>query len=1160
MRFWVPIIFAAAMCTHVAAQTSSEMSGDLLFAKSDLAGALRRSTLDLKLNPHDVNAHLVHMEAARLELRNREQLHSAIAILQTARGTDLRARLAAERIRELAANTPQFRAVIPQIAALLQKESPYAVELSDAVLTAQADGAALPGKISLARRITKWQIAGPFGQFANVDFDHAWPPEQDDLRSARYERQFREEIEVVSGELDLPEYFPRSGLYYAAAQVSAGKAAKYRLVVESDGTYDLRIDGSPLLTHDARFAQHRSTMQVELQLAPGKHRIFVKLQAAALPLRVWMEPLRESDSVPLKVSAAEVDYLKAANAALDGDPKPALALKYQNSIANVLKAEALAQMGDEQQAHELFLAASASDVHNLLAAFKVAEEALSREQYEETATQLAKVLKSAPSYPQAQELKFQLADHFNWRTEQETALGQRLRLHPTCSTLVEAAKFYDSNYASERARRYEGALATCSMKPYQFWEQLSLRGKHKQVNEAISHYIARHPTDRHALTIAIREAVLGNDLTTGNQYAKALHALAPNWSRSAVLAAHPESVLDSQFGDSQADGFYKPFVRDPLPMMRESDSQLPDSRILINDRVVKVDSGGAWVYQHTVTQVLSKKGIGRLGEVELPRAVDLLELRTVKPTGAYIEAELGDNKNVLSMPSLAEGDAIEIAYLQHFNSEALISSPEILDFVFASAQSPTRSARLTLIRDNVPEPLLWRSPEVRCIHSEPTSDVGTTVWEVANAPAMQDEPAAPQYERRPRLLWLAMDRDRPMDIVAKIRDALIGATRITFRIREVANELQSSESGPSAAYRYVMTNVENETGSWREANITSADDSVEQGEGSRAATLIALLAAMGYDADLALASERGKHDSADACPAARCYTHSLVRVTIPGSGQVVFDPEAENIAPGALSPEVEGEQALLISRSRDSVWQSFAIPRSTDQHSEATADLHLDDTGALSGKIHIRFGSFRSGQMRQTLRSVSARDRQDFFEQIADRIIPTVDQVSATVTNEEDLGQPLAIDLDIRAPKFGRWNHSELQLEQMIPALGLSRMYGTLPDRRQPVLLDTPLVETSEFVIHVPAGLEAVSKPNAVDLKSEFGEYHSEFKAEATELRVTRTFRIPAQVVAPSRYREFSEFALQIDSAERELIQLRRTDLAQIPTSGQLAHPAEPLH
>ena len=62
-----------------------------------------------------MNAHFVHMEAARLGLRNREELRSAIAVLREARVEDPRARIAAARIRELAANTPQFRAVLPDL-------------------------------------------------------------------------------------------------------------------------------------------------------------------------------------------------------------------------------------------------------------------------------------------------------------------------------------------------------------------------------------------------------------------------------------------------------------------------------------------------------------------------------------------------------------------------------------------------------------------------------------------------------------------------------------------------------------------------------------------------------------------------------------------------------------------------------------------------------------------------------------------------------------------------------------------------------------------------------------------------------------------------------------------------------------------------------------
>lgn len=1150
------------MSACLAAQTSSESSADLLFVKSDLTGALRKSAIELKRSPHDVNAHFVHMEAARLELRNREVLHSAVAVLQETRGQDPRAKIAAERLRELAANTPQFRAVLPRIAELLHDKNPYAIELSDAVLTAQADGTALPGKFHLAQRITSWQITGPNGQFPNVDFDRPWPPEENELRSRRYERQIREDIDVESGELELPEYFSRSGVYYAAAQVFIAKAAKYKVVVESGGTYEVRMDGAKLLVHDARFVQRSAITPIEIQLAPGRHRVFAKLQASALPLRIWIEPLREFQQATLStVPAAEAAYLKAATAIIDEDPSQAFAIQNQSSLASVLKAEAFAKAGDVEQARELFLAASISDARNLLAAVKVAEDALSREQYEEATIQLAKVLKRAPAYPQAHELKFQLAEHFNWRQEQEDSLRQRLRLHPSCGALIDAVKFYDSSSQSDRARHYEAALGTCSPRPYQFWEELSLHGEHELALTSISKYITGQTGDRRALTLAVREAVLGNDMPAASRYAKMLHTEAPNWNWAALLSERPEAILDSRTSYSSANGFYKPFVRDPFPMMRENEAQLPDSRILINDRVVRIDSAGAWVYQHTVSQVLNKRGIIQSGEIVVPRSVDLLELRTIKTNETIVEAELDESKTTVSMPSLAEGDAIEIAYLQHISPEVLTESPEILNFAFASEQSPTRSARLTLIRDHSPEPLLWRSPNVRCIHSEPTDAVSTTTWEINNVPAIQNEPAAPQYDRRPRLLWLAMDRDRPSDPFAKIRDAVIAGTKINFRIRELASDLQAAPEGQlSAAYQYVMENVEDAEGNWRDANVTSADESLQQGEGNRAATLIALLSAMGYQAQLALASEQGRHDPSDTCTNARCYTHPLVRVVLPDSSQVLLDPEIDGVGTGALSPDVEGETAVVISRSLAPV-QSVVVPRSTDQRSVATATLQLNNTGELRGTIRVRFGSFRSAQMRQMLRSVSAKDRQGFFEQIADRILPTADEVTATVSHEDDSEQALELELNVRAPKFARWNGSELRFEQMVPALGLRRMYATLPERQQAVVLDTPLVESSEFLINVPAGLEAVRTPSSVDLKSEFGEYHSELKSEGTVLKLTRNFRIPAQVIAPASYHDFSDFALQVDSAEKQIIQLRRTVLVQmLPASAEVAHPLQPLH
>ncbi|HJW99696.1 MAG TPA: DUF3858 domain-containing protein, partial [Terriglobales bacterium] len=784
------------------------------------------------------------------------------------------------------------------------------------------------------------------------------------------------------------------------------------------------------------------------------------------------------------------------------------------------------------------------------------------EQYEQAATQLARVLKVSGGFAPAQELKFQLAAHFAWRTEQAASLQQRLRLHPGCSALADAIKFYDSTGQQQQADFHETRLAHCSLKPYQYWEELGRRGKHQRVITSVDRVLLRDPHDRHALTVGIREAVLANDQSAAERYAHRLHAIAPNWSWAELLISHPAAILDSRSAYAPANDFYKPYVRDPLPMMADRPAQLPANRVLINDRVIKLDSGGAWVYQHKVTQAFDKRGIALAGEVELPRSIDLLELRTVKSNGEFVEPELSESRGTVSMPSFSEGDAVDIAWLQHFSSESLAASPETLNFVFAAMEAPTSSAKLTLIREGVPEPLLWHSPELQIVNAEQNGQSTVFAWQLTNIPALLGEPGAPQYEKRPRMLWLSMDKTSPREPALRLREEMIEATRITPRIEDLAQRIHGStaEAKITEAYRLVTSKIENEAQSWQEGNVTSAEESFQQNEGSRSAALIALLSALDFEADLELAAERGNHDPNNSCPDSRCYTHPLVRIKLPNSKGVHLDPQSEGIAAGVLSPEVEGEQALLVARANP-ISQVVLVPASTNQRSTATADLQLDELGNIGGTIGITFGSLRGSQIRTTVRRLSAKERKEYFEEIATRILPNANDVSATLMHEDDPEQPLELELQVKAMKFARWNGPELQSGQIVPALGLSRMYATLPKRRDALVVDAPLIESSEFVVHLPSGVEPVRLPEGVDLKSSFGEYRTEFKRDGDGLRIIRSFRIPMQEIAASEYPAFSRFAFQIDTAERELIQLHKASVAPAP-GGEIgvAQTAPALH
>jgi tetratricopeptide (TPR) repeat protein len=1150
---WVATIVTILASAFTTAQKipAHHSSTELLFVKSNSTSALRASVKELRRDPSDLNAQLIHMEAARLQLLENEELKSAVAILSLTKENDPRAGLAAGRLRELAANTPAFRSVLPRLVELLRVNNPYRQEISGVLLSAASDGLSLPPQTYLTKRLRHWRIAGPFGQLSNVDFDRSWAPENDQLRSSNYEGRFREVVDSESGELRFPDYFPSPGIYYAASDFVTPSAGLYKFTIESPGTFVFQVDDKKLLLHDARFHQQASVNRPEMELGVGKHHVFVKLQLSALPLRVWIEKAQGSNGkVPL-VEGVEKSYLEAALSLEDGTFDPALRLPNKSSaISESLRAEALSRAGLDEEAQNSYKAAAEMDPGNLLAEYQLASAAYANQDFDTAVAHLSRVLKAAPAHWPAQDLKYEIADHFDWPREREQALRARLHLHPDCKAFNDAAKFYEDSGEKRRVPYYVSKLSACSPSPYKYWDELSFRGKHEQALASIERYIAKEPNDRNALTAGVREAVLAGKRMAAVRYGRSLGTRAPNFPGVHALAKSPEAILDSRSASSTPLDFYQSFVRNGFAAMAETPIQAADSEVLVNDCVVKLDLRGAWIYRHNVTQLFDKKGIETAGELQLPHSVDVLELRTIKRDGRFVEPEINDNKDTVSMPSLEEGDAVEVSYLQHVNSSSLSATPELLDFVLGSSESPTRSAKLTIIRESgVPEPVLWHSPEVRKISVEHMAGKEITTWESDALSPPPQEPDAPNRERRARVLFL--NRGQQPDLLARHREELIDATRITPRIDQIARTIQQpgSREKIAAAYQLVMSTIQNASSSWREGDVTSADQTFEQREGNRAAALISLLSALGFSSDLELAEERSSRNQSDECATARCFIHPLVRVRLGSNETILLDPIVDGLATGAVSPEVEGENAVLISRNDSPAPATLTVPSTTDQRSLAHAELRLDDKGNLSGTIHVRFGSIRGAQMREAWRQVSVQDQRVYLEQIAQRIFPHAREITGSVINQADPEKSLELDLKIEAPGFAQCDGSDLELGQLVPALGLSKLYASLPERHEDLLLEMPLIENSEFVVHLATGMEVKHLPQPVNLRTTFGEYKTKFESGPGILKIGRTFRIPSQIVPPAKYNAFSTFALDIDRAERELIQLHRLSVTQAVNS-----------
>lgn len=1156
-------------------------SATLLFDRSDSTAALREAAIELRRHPHDLTSLFVQMEAARLQLNSKLELSSALAILETS-NSDPRATIAAERVRELAGNTSLFRAALPRIARILSSHAGHSRMLSEALLTATGDGVQVPSSTILARRIRRWQIAGPFGKYANVDFELPWPPQRDHLRSSQYGDIFRETVSSDNGLLELPDYFRRQGVYYAASDFSVAKTGLYHFAIESDGTYDFQIDGRMLVQHDTRFSEASPLIFVTLSLARGRHHAELKLQPWATPLRIWIEPGRKS-RITMPMSKTEQGYVAAATSFFGGNTLAALSISNRNkqaAIFDVLAAEELAAE-DQQLAREALDAALAGDPHAALAEFRLAALDFDSDQFEEEAVHLNRVLRTAPHYWRAQELKYRLASHFGWIREQQEALAQRLRLHPDCSALIDATTFYSDQGDFGKALRYEQKLSSCSSRPGDYWQHLSQSGRHSEALASIHGFLVFHPLDRRALQGAVREAVLAGNQFEAQEYANRLRSVAPNSAWAASLANDPRTILDSRTASSSPGDFYRTYARDARESMQAAGENHSDAELLINDEVIKIGTENVWAYRHVVTQVFDKRGIEQAGEVDVPPGAEVLVLRTLKQNGTAIEPESSENKTTISMAGLQVGDAVEVAYLQHFTRDALEESPGILDFAFSSPHETTISARLTLIHEVGKYPLLWHSSEVRRIptiggvfeessaasaNGSRSSAASWTVdaWEASNVSSPPPEPDSPHYDHGPVMRWLAMDKRDTSDFPSRVRDQLIESTKVTRRIEEIARQVRNDacrqpqrQHAPSlpvpvdcdsrdlieAAYERV-SKISNDSQSWLWSSGTSADQTFQQNSGNRAAALISLLSAMGFKADLELAAELGSRDREETNASGANYKHPLVRVTLPRDSEaLLLDPELEGVASGALSPQVEGEPAMLIGRLNPEN-EIEQVPRKTDQRSVARAELQMDRSGSLHGSIRIRFGSLRGAQMRDALRRLSYKERQNYFEQIATRILPGARQVVAKVEHEDLTMQPLELTLELTAKGSSNWNDSQLTMGQLIPELGLNRIYASLPSREEDLLIGTPLIEHSEFVLHLPPGTEVTHLPGELELRNQFGNYRANFSVADNTLSIVRDFSVPVQIVPASQYAKFQSFAFAIDNFERQSIALQRDSLA----------------
>ncbi|MFB3915872.1 MAG: DUF3857 domain-containing protein [Terriglobales bacterium] len=1161
-----------------------------LFEKSDLDGA--RALADAALHARKpgeeaiLEALFVKMEAGALQVDTAAELDSALRLCELRANTDARVTVAAARVLDRAANTTGFRAIVPRLEKLVAAGGPQTTYLRAALLAAAADGVPGLSVTDLARQsglITDWRIVGPFGRYPNVAFERAWAPEQDGLSQSAYESHAVENFRFEDGNLALPDYFSPSGIFYAAAQVNITEPGEWRIRVESTGTLQIFVDGTDALTRDDRFAEQPEVVWRALNLSQGAHNILLKMLPSAAPLRVAFlppavtphhaktaragNPAAEQRATRTEITnEAEAQYVRAAESYWAGDYASALGVLKQapkSAATDFLLAQTLAHStADATQELGLLKQTLATAPQAFAAEYQLAARAYANNDIEEALRCVQRVVAAHPEFAPGQHLLAQAAVHLNLTAEAARAVAADIRLHPSCETLRSGMKFFSGMEAFKHATQIETQLDGCAPGSLAYAQALKEAGRHLESAAAAGRIVAERPLDREARALQVTELAFAGKTDAAKQAAEQLVKLAPNAVRFRQVAQNAALRVPDDPGERGREllsdhPFYSHYRRDGLHIF-----QLTAKRrfaggpavILLNDAVTRVaEDGSVSVYAHRITRVLDRGGIEKYGEVTLPRNADLLELRTIKADGTMAEPEFSQHKASISMPALAPGDAIEQEYVVHYPDFASAQRAGAMHFTFGSFAAPILYTRYAV---------LWpANAKVALVESAgglPKSVThakgGTMVrmWEKENIWQSVEEASAPPVDLLPTVRIAARDRgwDELRDFY---RDKLIFALRPGMRAQETAARILATVQDNTAAtapggkanqeeiaraiYHWVTTKVRRDDSSFAGGEVASVESTLSDFSGSRTAALIGLARAVGIQADLLLARDVTKERTPDS------YTRPLVvfRVSEPNGGtkQLLADAERDGVGLGALPPSIARTDALLVPWRPEEVKTATAFIKlpavASDEQSTADGDVWLDAQGNLSAVLTIRMGSSRGAQMRWILSGIDPGERKHFFEQLAMRIFPGASEATGAVRNELNPDQSLEILLNCRAPHFANFAAGIADMDQLVPALGLRKMYLGADPRRFPLYVDTPLVEKASFRVRLPEGIGVKYKAADVRLRSEFGSYSVEFRQAApNEIEIRRTFEIPVQMVPPERFSGFSRFARQIDEAERQ--------------------------
>ncbi|CAM2007813.1 tetratricopeptide repeat protein [Acanthopleuribacter pedis] len=555
-------------------------------------------------------------------------------------------------------------------------------------------------------------------------------------------------------------------------------------------------------------------------------------------------------------------------------------------------------------------------------------------------------------------------------------------------------------------------------------------------------------------------------------------------------------------------------------------SEGANSELLLDQLMVRLFPDGSQMrYTHLVSRVLTKDGVDSESEIRLPgEDIEILELRTIKQDGSVLYPESFEHKSTISLSGVSVGDFIDEEHIEYlppayYDSDGLDS---FMTFIFQGVDRIYHHSELVLIypEDLQPEPaLLSRNmPE-----GQPTVEVKNGLkyvrWLTKDMPPLTVEPSMPpaNYSQPVASFYFNTDWE-------EIRDFYTHATRqrlgVVNRLKPQIEAWRQLDLEPRALaeriYRDITERIDQDGPFYQDVNLTW-----ESRAGNATLLVAAVYRELGIKHDIVLTRpERIRHYTFDTPLPSLSY--SLLRLPFE-DGDVWLDANQAGLPFGYVPFPFRGSTGIVLDGG-ERLW--IDIPAFEDRLDRVASryEFHF----AADGKVEATGAETFYGQ---TAARLSENWKQLNRPEIMQRVEAGINQnfpgavVSETGENDELPPGEFEINYSFKHDSLAKPNDSGFDIEFLLPKTPLLNRYGSLPDRKTPILIAQPHFNVANETLHLPEGMRWEVTPRKIVKESDFGTYSLSITPESDQvLKVKREYHVPAQFVMPEAYQEFLVF------------------------------------